>query len=122
MPSLASSALIPVSVLLRGGPSYQLPNTQAADGNVAVFQLTATLPFSFEVAFLGGPSAEQKTMGGPMTMCAGCSPSEKTKSESHSKRLGALSGRLILHFGVNSKGSEGFTPVQYSSDLVAARM
>ena len=85
-----------LNTLLRGGPSYQLPNTQAADGNVAVFQLTATLPLSFEVAFLGGPSAEQKTMGGPVTMCAGCSPSEKPKPESHSERLRALTGRSTL--------------------------
>lgn len=72
---------------------YQLPNTQAAKANVAVFQLTATLPFTMEVVFLGGQSDVQKTIRGPATVCAGCAPDASSKPESRSDRLAALTGK-----------------------------
>lgn len=75
--------------------AYQLPNTAAAKSNVAIFQLTATLPFSMEVVFLGGQSDEQKTIRGPVNMCAGCTPEKSLKPETHPERLAALSGQLL---------------------------
>ncbi|KAL0037087.1 hypothetical protein WJX77_012205 [Trebouxia sp. C0004] len=76
----------------RGGVAYQLPNTAAPKSNVAIFQLTATLPFSMEVVFLGGQSNEQKTIRGPVNMCAGCTPEKSPKPETQPERLAALSG------------------------------
>ncbi len=86
--------------------AYQLPNTAAAKSNVAIFQLTATLPFSMEVVFLGGQSDVQKTIRGPVNMCAGCTPPEQSpKPETQPERLAALSGKpesskqsVNLHF------------------------
>ena len=78
----------------RGRPEYQLPSTQAAQANFAIFQLTATLPFSVEVAFLGGQSDMQKTIRGPVKMCAACESEQTAKSESHEERIAALSGEI----------------------------
>ncbi len=77
----------------RSGVAYQLPNTAAAKSNVAIFQLTATLPFSMEVVFLGGQSDEQKTIRGPVNMCAGCTPEKSPQPETQPERLTALSGK-----------------------------
>lgn len=81
------------AICCRGGVAYQLPNTAAAKSNVAIFQLTATLPFSMEVVFLGGQSDVQKTIRGPVNMCVGCTPEKSPKPEIQSERLAALSGK-----------------------------
>ncbi|KAL3145782.1 hypothetical protein ABBQ38_015160 [Trebouxia sp. C0009 RCD-2024] len=78
----------------RGTPAYQLPNTAAAASNVAIFQLTATLPFTLEVAFLGGPSNGQKTIREPVTACSDCASKDGTQPESISDRAKALQGRI----------------------------
>lgn len=73
---------------------YQLPNTLDADANIGIFQLTATLPFSMEITFLGGQSDVQKTIRGPVNMCAGCTSEGKTKPQSHSNRVAAITGKF----------------------------
>ena len=82
-----------LAICCRGGVAYQLANTAAAKSNVAIFQLTAMLPFSREVVFLGGQIDEQKTVRGPVNMCAGCTPEKSPKPETHPERLTALSGK-----------------------------
>ena len=80
-------------VAYRGTPTYQLPNTAAAPSNVALLQLTGTLPFTLEVAFLGGQSNWQKTIRGPVTVCGDCSSKSEAQPESVLDRAKALQGR-----------------------------
>lgn len=82
--------------ICRGLPTYQLPNTAAAPSNVALLQLTGTLPFTLEVAFLGGQSDWQNTMRGPVTACGDCSSQgEEAQTESLSDRAKALQGKAL---------------------------
>ena len=111
-PEVMACTQADLAICCRGGVAYQLPNTAAAKSNVAIFQLTATLPFSMEVVFLGGQSDEQKTIRGPVNMCAGCTPEKSPKPETHPERLAALSGKpqssnqsIKLHF-LYSSGQE----------------
>ena len=77
----------------RGTPTYQLPNTAAAPSNVALLQLTGTLPFTLEVAFLGDQSSWQKTIRGPVTVCGNCSSKGEAQPESVLDRAKALQGK-----------------------------
>ena len=75
--------------------AYQLPNTMADTANLAIFQLTATLPFTTDIVFLGGQSDEQKTIRRPVVMCAACGSQDsdqQTEPESTSDRLNTLTG------------------------------
>lgn len=81
-------------LVCRGLPAYQLPNTWVAAGsNVAVLQLTGALPFTLEVAFLGGPTGWQKPIREPVTASADCASEGETQPESVSDRAKALQGR-----------------------------
>ena len=80
----------------RGMPTYQLSNTVAAGSNVALFQLTGTLPFTLEVAFLGNLSDWQKNIRGPVSVCAGCSSESTAVPESLLDRSKALQGMQSL--------------------------
>ena len=76
-------------------PTYQLPNTaEAAGSNVALFQLTSTLPFTLEIAFLGGQPDWQKRLQGPATMCGDCSSKDEGGLETLANRAKALQGTL----------------------------
>lgn len=75
--------------------AYQLPNTMADVSNLAIFQLTATLPFTTDIVFLGGQSYEQKTIRRPAVMCAACGSQDsdqQAEPASTSDRLNTLTG------------------------------
>lgn len=93
------------------GIAYHLPNTKSDSSNLAIFQLTANLPFSTEVVFLGGQSDVQKTIRGPVVQCQGCGDLDthsKAEPQSIADRLGALTGESAcaapLHCAEAEKG------------------
>ena len=94
-----------LSAACRGMPAYQLPNTAAAASNVVIFQLTATLPFTLEVAFLGGSSDGQRTAREPVTACGECGFKDGTQPESISYRAKALQGRSYCCFVTQRRSS-----------------
>ena len=125
-------ALVRILVACRGTPTYQLPNTAAAPSNVALLQLTGTLPFTLEVAFLGGQSNWQKTIRGPVTACGDCSSKREAQLESVSDRAKALQGKtpsqhtnhaqhrssmLHHHLGYNVNSLFLMTALSYSAVL-----
>lgn len=64
-----------------------------------MLQLTATVPFSAEFIFLGGQSNEQKTIRGPVTICADCAgqnSDSRAGAEGISDRTRALSGACSI--------------------------
>ncbi|KAL3156046.1 hypothetical protein ABBQ32_013034 [Trebouxia sp. C0010 RCD-2024] len=79
----------------RGTPAYQLPNTAAAAPNVAIFQLTASLPFTLEVAFLGRPGPGQNPIREPVMACSDCASDDGTQPEPISDRAKALQGPAL---------------------------
>lgn len=76
----------------RTGIAFQLPNTKSDKANLAILQLTGNLPFSTEVAFMGGQSHEQRTIREPVTMCANCGSDSQAEADSKAHRLDALAG------------------------------
>lgn len=79
----------------RTGIAYQLPNTKSDKANLAILQLTGNLPFSTEIALMGGQSDEQRTIREPVTMCANCGTQgsdSQAEADSKADRLDALAG------------------------------